>query len=176
MPKQPGQTLCWISFDFPKEVIWDTCENCSSKMLCQPYLKLLLLSMMFCSSVCGSWDTAWSRYCRSLLMLETGIPNDWTKRSSCCGSRSCRAEIHNHWVLRPLNCPQRVISITWSSWFWLDQKWHFNDRTAESLKPEVWQLPTVPSFLCISLPSYCILQLIHSLFNLIFCLTWSKPQ
>lgn len=51
----------------------------------------LLLSMMFCSRVWGSWATAWSRYCSSLLMLDTGMPKDCTKSSSCWGSRSCRA-------------------------------------------------------------------------------------
>lgn len=51
-----------------------------------------LLSMMFCSRVWGSWATAWSRYCRSLLMLDTGMPKDCTNSSSCWGSRSCRAE------------------------------------------------------------------------------------
>lgn len=50
-----------------------------------------LLSMMFCSRVWGSWATAWSRYCSSLLMLDTGMPKDCTNSSSCCGSRSCRA-------------------------------------------------------------------------------------
>lgn len=51
-----------------------------------------LLSMMFCSRVWGSWATAWSRYRSSLLMLDTGMPKDCTNSSSCCGSRSCRAE------------------------------------------------------------------------------------
>lgn len=51
----------------------------------------LLLSMMFCSRVWGSWATAWSRCCRSLLMLDTGMPKDCTNSSSCWGSRSCRA-------------------------------------------------------------------------------------
>lgn len=50
-----------------------------------------LLSMMLCSRVWGSWATAWSRYCSSLLMLDTGMPKDCTNSSSCCGSRSCRA-------------------------------------------------------------------------------------
>lgn len=54
--------------------------------------RLLLLSMMFCSRVWGSWATAWSRYWRSLLMLDTGMPKDCTKSNSCWGSRSCRAE------------------------------------------------------------------------------------
>ena len=53
--------------------------------------RLLRLSMMFCSSVCGSWETAWSRYWSSLLMLDTGMPKDWTNNSSCWGSRSCKA-------------------------------------------------------------------------------------
>lgn len=53
-----------------------------------------LLSMMLCSSVWGSWPTAWSRCCSSLLMLDTGMPKDCTNSSSCWGSRSCKAEGH----------------------------------------------------------------------------------
>ena len=58
--------------------------------------RLSLLSMMFCSRVWGSWATAWSRYWRSLLMLDTGMPKDCTNSSSCWGSRSCRAEGGSH--------------------------------------------------------------------------------
>ena len=36
--------------------------------------------------------TAVSRVCSSLVMLSTGIPNDWMNNTSCCGSRSLRAE------------------------------------------------------------------------------------
>lgn len=57
-----------------------------------------LLSMMLCSSVWGSWPTAWSRCCSSLLMLDTGMPKDCTNSSSCWGSRSCKAEDHTHSV------------------------------------------------------------------------------
>lgn len=53
---------------------------------------LLRLSMMFCSKLCGSWETAWSKYWSSLLMLDTGMPKDWTNSSSCWGSRSWSAD------------------------------------------------------------------------------------
>ena len=40
----------------------------------------------------GSAVTAVSSVCSSLVMLSTGIPNDWMKSTSCEGSRSLRAE------------------------------------------------------------------------------------
>ena len=70
---------------------------------------LSLLSMMFCSSVWGSWATAWSRYWSSLLMLDTGMPKDCTNSSSCWGSRSCKAERDARSVPLLLGTPARGV-------------------------------------------------------------------